>query len=257
MKAQPLSLETCQIENTSFLPGEEITYEVYYNLNFVWFKAAKVVFTVSDLGDEFHIMAKGKTYKSYDWLFKVDDTFESYISKESLYPRKAVRDIKEGKYRLYDRVEFDQENYKATVLRGKSRAELGEELVFDLNGCMHDILSLMYYVRNLPVQKMKKGDTFGVQLFLDKEVYPLRVSYKGLEESKKVKKLGKYNAHLFMPETIEGSVFKKGDKMKIWVSDDNNRIPLLIDSPINVGSVKVVLKDYKNLRYGPVLSVDK
>ncbi|MFX5761066.1 DUF3108 domain-containing protein, partial [Acinetobacter baumannii] len=43
--------------------------------------------------------------------------------------------------------------------------------------------------------------------------------------------------------------FEGGEKMTVWVSDDPNHIPLRIESPISVGSVKVDMMQYKNLRY--------
>ena len=41
--------------------------------------------------------------------------------------------------------------------------------------------------------------------------------------------------------------------MNIWVSDDKNKVPLLIESPISVGSIKAVLKSYSGLRHSSVL----
>jgi hypothetical protein len=48
---------------------------------------------------------------------------------------------------------------------------------------------------------------------------------------------------------IAGNVFKDDAKMTVWVSDDQNRIPVLIESPVSVGSVKMVLKEYWGLKY--------
>ena len=61
--------------------------------------------------------------------------------------------------------------------------------------------------------------------------------------------MGRYETYVFSPATIAGEVFKEGDKMKVWVTKDQNRLPLIIESPLAVGSVKAVLMDYKGLRY--------
>ncbi|MCY7327202.1 MAG: DUF3108 domain-containing protein, partial [Saprospiraceae bacterium] len=58
-----------------------------------------------------------------------------------------------------------------------------------------------------------------------------------------------YNTLKFQPDVIAGNVFKEGEGMSVWVSDDQNRIPLLIESPVSVGSVKMVLKEYWGLKY--------
>nr|HRO73131.1 DUF3108 domain-containing protein [Saprospiraceae bacterium] len=66
---------------------------------------------------------------------------------------------------------------------------------------------------------------------------------------KQIKDLGKFNTVRINPEVVSGNVFKKGDKMQIWVSDDDNRIPLQLESSVSVGSVRMVLKSYKGLKY--------
>jgi len=240
--------EQCFIENNSFQVGEEITYKLYYNWNFVWLAAGEVVFNVSERDGKYHVSATGRTYKTYEWFFKVRDQYESYIDKETLLPETSIRDVHEGGYRLYDKVDFDQERNLAISERGKTKYET-EKKEYSLDGCMHDVLSVIYYTRNLDVERYDEGQEFPVKIFMDKEVWPLNVKYKGKEESKKIKGQGKFKTIKFSPEVIEGEVFEADTEMNIWVSDDGNRIPLLIESPVSVGSVKAVLKDYKGLKY--------
>jgi hypothetical protein len=240
--------QQCFIENRAFQVGEEITYKLYYNWNFVWLAAGEVVFNVSELDGKYHISAKGRTYKTYEWFFKVRDHYESYLDKETLLPQTSIRDVHEGGYKLYDKVDFDQEKNLAVSERGKTKHET-ETKEYSLDGCMHDVLSVVYYTRNLDFERYGEGQEFPVKIFMDKEVWPLNVKYKGKEESKKIKGQGKFKTIKFSPEVIEGEVFKTNTEMNIWVSDDGNRIPLLIESPVSVGSVKAVLKNYKGLKY--------
>jgi hypothetical protein len=241
--------DQCRMPNTTFLPGEKITYKVYYNLNFVWIPAGEVVFTVGDMGSEYHLKATGRTFKSYDWFFKVRDQYESIVDKETLLPSVSVRDVKEGGYTLYDKVEFDQKNKTAYGIRGRSQEKIKERNHFEIDGCMHDILSILYFARNIDYDAMDKGDKLPVSIFLDKEVYPLKVDFKGREANKKIKGLGHFNTIKFSPEVIVGNYFNEGTEMFVWVTDDQNRIPLLIESPVSVGSIKVVLNDYEGLKY--------
>ena len=248
--------EQCFIENRAFQAGEEITYKLYYNWNFVWLAAGEVVFNVEESEGKYHISATGRTYKTYEWFFKVRDYYDSYIDKETLLPYTSIRDVHEGGYKLYDKVDFDQENNLAVSKRGKTKYETTTQK-YNLDGCMHDVLSIVYYTRNLAFDQYNEGQEFPVKIFMDKEVWPLKVKYKGKEESKKVKGLGKFKTIKFSPEVIEGEVFKADTEMNIWVSDDGNRIPLLIESPVSVGSVKAVLKDYKGLKYEMTSKINK
>ena len=42
---------------------------------------------------------------------------------------------------------------------------------------------------------------------------------------------------------MEGDVFKGGENMKVWVSDDERRVPVMVEAKILVGSVKGILDD--------------
>ncbi|MEM1215176.1 MAG: DUF3108 domain-containing protein [Bacteroidota bacterium] len=240
--------EPCETDNDAFQDAEEIVYKIYYNWNFVWLSAGEVVFRVLDDGDEYHLSAKGRTYKSYEWFFKVRDDYDTYINKETMLPRLSIRDIHEGNYRRYDKVTFDQTGRTATSLKGKTRDDATAES-FNLDGCMHDILSIMYLLRNVDASTMNVGDKLPIEIFFDRETFPLQVKYLGDNDNMKIKGQGRFRTHTFSPQLIAGEVFKEGDEMTVHVSKDKNKIPLMIESPVSVGSVKVVLKSYKNLRH--------
>ena len=121
---------------------------------------------------------------------------------------------------------------------------------------MHDMVSILYYARNLDFKNFKTGDSFPIQIFADKETWPLTVTYRGREAGKKIKDLGQYNTLRFSPQVIERDLFPENTEMNVWVTDDANRLPLIIESPLKVGSVKAVLKSQKGLRY-PVAAKQK
>jgi len=248
IEAQKEIIEPCFMENKTFQGGEEITYKLYYNWGVVWLSAGEVTFKVNDMGSQYHVAVAGRTYKSYEWFFKVRDYYDTYIDKNSLLPKTAIRDVSEGKYKLYDEVVFDQENKKASSLRGKTRDEATKK-EYDVGECMHDMLSVIYYSRNIDFESYEEGEEFPVKIFMDKEVWPLNVKYKGKQGRKKIKGKGRFDTIKFSPQVLSGRVFKEGEEMMVYVSDDKNRIPLLIESPVSVGSVKAVLKSYKGLKY--------
>ncbi len=246
--AEQISYEPCRMENNTFEDGEEIVYKLYYNWNFVWLAAGEVTFKVKDLGNKYHLSAHGRTYKSYEWFFTVRDYYDTYIDKETLLPYISIRNVREGGYRLYDAVTFDPNRNVAISNRGKSR-EVAKPTEYSVDNCMHDILSIIYYTRNIDFNHLNEGAQLPIKIFMDKETWPLKVKYKGKESGKKIKGHGKFRTHRFTPEVIVGDVFKEDSQMSVWVSDDQNKIPLLIESPVSVGSVKVVLKSYKGLKY--------
>jgi|AntRauTorckE5430_2_1112549.scaffolds.fasta_scaffold01368_3 hypothetical protein len=246
--------ELCSIHNSSFKTGEELTYKAYYNWNFIWIAAGEITFKVIDQGDKYYINAKGRTYNSYDIFFKVRDEFQVWVDKETMLPTTSVREVREGGYQVYDMMKYDFDKMEIRSYRGKDK-ENTHQLVYDIDHCMHDILSIIYYIRNKDYDKIKAGTDIPIRVFLDKEKYSLAAKYVG-EETKKIKDLGTYKTLKLMPEVISGEVFTDPSGMTIWATADKNRLPLQIESPLSVGSLKAVLKSHKNLRYPVTAKID-
>ena len=240
---------SCSVNNYTFQSGEEITYAVYYNWGVIWIPAGDVVFKVMEEGNQYHFSVVGKTYKSYEWFFKVRDYYDSWVDKKTLLPNVSVRDIREGGYTLYDKNEFNRKNNTIHNIRGRTLATVKEDNHFKVTSCLHDMLSIVYFTRNFDFSNYQPGDQFPIQLFVDKETWNLQVTYKGKEAEKKVKNIGYFSTLKFSPEVIAGDIFPEGANMNMWVTDDANRLPVEIESPVSVGSVRAILKSYKGLRH--------
>jgi len=236
------------MQNNVFQDGERAVYTLYYKMGPMWIGAGTVTFNVEEREDDFKISAVGTTYSGYEWVFKIEDTFESHISKETLLPHTAIRDLEEGKYILWDKINFDQEANVAQYHRGKNPDNTTMK-EYDLEGCMHDVLSIVYYTRNIDFTEFQKGDSFPVSVWLDKHTYNLDVKYDGDQENVKVKGLGRFNVIKFSPQLVGGEVFEEDGVMEIFASNDENKLPLMINSPLKVGSVRAVLTEYNGLKY--------
>lgn len=235
-------------KNTSFKSGEKLTFKVYYNLNFVWINAGNAYFnTVQEDMDGhkvYHVTGDGKTTKSYEWVYKVNDKYETFIDKETMLPLRFVRNVNEGGFKINQDVTFDHKKGKAT----------SNKKVYDIPKSTQDVLSAIFFARNIDYNKHQPGDKIPFSMFLDDKVYNLYIKYQGKEKIKT--KMGTFNALKIVPLLIEGTIFSGGEKMTVWVSDDSNHVPLRINSPILVGSIKVDLIDYSNLR-SPFTSIIK
>ena len=242
--------DICNTQNSVFLPGEKVTYILYYNWNFVWLPAGEVDFRIHDLPNQYHITVVGKTYESYEWLYSSTQRFESYLDKETLLPEMHIKDVVEGSsgYSRYDRTVFNQAKQTAVSHRGKTRDDLTAEQL-DLEQCMHDVVSIVYYARNLKYSEMTVGEKIPMKILMDRETHDVDLRYLGAEAKTKVRGFGKFRTQRFSPQLIAGDVFNEGDEMQIWVTNDRNKLPVLIESPVSVGSVKAVLKSYSGLKY--------
>ena len=231
----------CGIRNTTFQSGESLTFKVYYTLAGIYVGAGEATFNVKierlDNKPVYHLTGDGKTYPFYDSFFKVRDKYESFIDTSTLQPYKFIRNVYEGGYKKFENVTFDQ----------AANTAVSAEAVTKVPNCIQDVLSSVYYARNIDFNKYKVNDKIPFSMFLDNEVYNLYVRYLGKETIKT--KYGKFRSFKFKPLLIKGTIFEGGEKMSVWVSDDANRVPLRIESPISVGSVKVDMMGYRNLRF--------
>jgi murein L,D-transpeptidase YafK len=46
-----------------------------------------------------------------------------------------------------------------------------------------------------------------------------------------------------------GRVFKEKESLTVWVSDDANKIPLLVKADLAVGSLKATLSEFRGLQH--------
>jgi hypothetical protein len=230
----------CGLPNHAFQAGESITYRVYYTLAGVYIAAGEATFTcaLENLNSKpvYHVTGEGKTYSFYDNFFRVRDKYESFIDTSNLQPLKFIRNVNEGNFKKYENVSFNKTAHTAITNSG----------VFKTPECIQDVLSSMYYARNINFSSAKANDTIPFSMFLDNQVYNLYIRYLGRETIKT--KYGKFKAIKFKPLLIKGTIFEGGEKMTVWVSDDANHIPVRVESPISVGSVKVDMMDFRNSR---------
>lgn len=241
------SYNPCGGDNQAFQDGEELVYKIYYNWGLIWLIAGEVRFQVRAYNDKYQLKATGTTYSSYEWFFKVNDRYESEVDKRNLLPHWAIKDVQEGDYKKYDELSFDHDALQVRSKRGSSRWGTKEK-IYPIEPCEHDILSLIYQLRTTDVTSMEIGAHVPMHFFLDGESYQVKMTYEDDDEKYKIKGLGKFRAYRFTPELVGGDIFQEGSKMSILVSKDENKIPLLIESPLKVGSIKAILTSHKGVR---------
>lgn len=231
----------CAIGNISFNGNEQVYFKIFYNVIGLYVDAGTASFTASLAKIQnkpvYHIVGLGNSNPSYDWIFRVRDRYETYIDTATLRPYRFIRHVEEGGYRKDELVNFNHQEQKAISEKGS----------FNVPACIHDVLSSIYYARNIDFSKRTIGEMIPFSMFIDDEVHHLYIRYLGKEIIKT--RYGVFHAIKFSPKLIGGTVFKAGEFMTVWVSDDGNHLPLRIESPISVGRVKVDMMKFKNLRY--------
>ncbi|MGA2822683.1 MAG: DUF3108 domain-containing protein [Bacteroidales bacterium] len=237
------------VRNASFIRGERLKFKAYYD-SFMTGKVLAGVATLEvkfedkkiDGRSTFHIIGEGKSKGAFNFFYKVNDWFESYMDEEYLVPWLFIRNTHEGKYTVDDEVRFNQYSGNFSSHKTNKKMKTGT----------HDILSAFYYCRTLDFSNLKVGDRFPVNFYLDDSIYVSLIEFAGREGVQT--DFGKFRCLRFKPMVATGNVFSQPYPMDIWVSDDQNRIPILARSAVIVGSVKLELTDYKGLA-NPITSL--
>lgn len=238
----------CGIRNSTFENGEHVRFKVYYSTMGIYIGAGEANFTVKLTNyngkPTFHCVGTGNSYKFFDNFYKIRDRYESFIDTASMLPVKFIRNVDEGGYKKYNNVTFNHTDLSAVSVNG----------VYEITPCIQDVISAVYYARNIDFSKYKPGDKILFDMFLDDEIYHMYIKYEGKDEVKT--RYGKFRAIKFKPLLIKGTIFEGGENMTVWISDDANRLMLRAESPIKVGSIKVDMMGYQNLKH-PLTSLIK
>ena len=226
--------------NNAFSVGEKLKYRVSYGIMDAGEAELEVKSTPKKgAGRElFHVVGKGRSLGAFNAFFKVEDVYESYIDKKGVFPWFFVRRVSEGGYKMSQDYTFKQDKLKVDNGAGKS---------FNTPEAIQDMLSCFYYSRTLDYSGMKVGDIKEFKVFMDDEIWPLKIKYVG-EEVIHIRK-GKFNCKKFLPVVIKGRVFASENDCNFWVTNDENRIPVLVRAKIKVGTIKMQLVEWSGIKH--------
>lgn len=222
-----------------FEAGEKLHYRIRYG----FINCANGTLTVEESdrtfkgGEAYHLKADGKTVSAVALIMKVRNTYNSYISAETLQPFLYTESVREGSYKRDSYVRFDRENNVVNTNKG----------AFDIRHNTLDVLSAFYYARALDVSDMEVGDTFELRYFIDDEEYPMVIKYLGKETIKT--DFGRLECLKFTPSLIAGRIFRDDSDMFLWITNDANRIPVKAKVEILIGSLTLDLTGHEGLKY--------
>lgn len=234
------------VRNSSFEPGEVIKYKVHYG----FINAAEGEMVISDkLFDInnrpcYKIDVFGKSVGMFDLFLRIRDNWGTYVDTASIVTQKFYRIIEEGKYRKHEIVDFDQNKNVASVRTYNKKKKIWRPIErFDIPTNVQDMVSGYYFLRTYDFKSLNEGDIINIDAFFDDEVYDFQIRYIGTETIKT--KLGKIRSLVLAPIMPENGLFKGEDSIKVWISNDANKVPLKIKAEMFVGSVEIDITEYK------------
>ena len=241
---QPNRIVIDQKVNDAFQDGEWFRFRMRYGFLNASYAIATVRETTFKDQAVYHVAATGKTTGFARWFFKVDDYFDSYFEKDIVRPIRFVRNISEGNYKRHVEIDFDHINQSGIMhdLLRKTKTEIS----FAPN--LQDLVSAFYFLRNhFDLEGIRVGETASLHMIYDKKPFAFRFRFLGYENVKT--KFGVVPCVKFRPYVEEGRIFKKESGLSLWVSNDNNRVPIKVVAELSVGSLDVDLVDFRGLKH--------
>lgn len=236
-------------KNSAFTFGEELQFEVTYG----WLNLAEAKLQISrravneQMRPHYKIDVYGKTKGAATIFGRVNDNWGTHLDTGTLLPSLSYRHIEEGKYRKNEKIFFDQQNRKAKMeWYDRDNRTIKDSKEFKLPGQVQDVVSGFYYLRSMDLTNLKKGQTILITGFFDKEIYNLKLIFEGTEQIQT--SLGLIDTYIFSPMMPQNRLFRGDYPVKVWVTKDQNKIPVKIKANLFIGSLNIDISSAKGLR---------
>lgn len=242
----------CKVKNTAFSSGEQVNYDLYMNIAFFTARAGKGSLTVTEANyrgvNAYKTVMLLNTSGLAGSIYSVSDTLTSYTDKD-LRPLLFTKEAHEGDDHSVERqsYSYDGNSVKIRTYRMRNGKERFDEII-ETDQCTYDYLSVIPYIRNMDYTGMKQGDKHHIRFISGKKSVNMYVNYLGTStvRGNDGKKYDVINLSL----TILDDAFEnQKDALKASLTNDENRIPVIIETVLKKGSVKALLRDMSGVRH--------
>ena len=232
-------VRTVHEEGLAFQAGESMEFILHYKWGMINTDVGTATVCLDSLtfnGQEaFCCSVKGKTTRMFDRIFRVREDFSSWFTRDGMKPLKFTRDTYEGGYEARNTYLYEwdvAEPHIAADIYTSKRGQISMQL--PLTPCTYDLPALFFFARNMDIDNVEPGRRYPMTFAIDDDVYNVYFILYG-RETIKVKGLGTVKTIRFAAKLLEGEVFKGEEDMMIWISDDENRLPVYFEAPLLVG----------------------
>jgi len=242
---------TSQNIDYPFKSGEYALYGAYFNWHFIWIQSGDVEFRADTATykqqNAWHLKALGKTFKAYDLLYEVRDTFEVFCKADSFSPIYSRRVLNHARKNTVHEYSFNYATRKIETLIHQSKKPVYKASL-PIQENTFDLLATAYNFRKFDFNKLFVGQKVPYRMLIDREVADLYFRYLG-KENVKTRNGKEYRCHKVSVYLLQGDFFPEGEYMKVWFTDDKNHLPVQVETEILVGTVKALLIETKSIKY--------
>ncbi len=246
-------VRTVNEDSLAFQHGERMDFVLHYRWGAINTDVGTATVELDSLTynghKAFHCSAYGKTTRMFDLFFKVREDFDSWFTRDGLVPLKFTRDTYEGGYEAKNVYHYNRSLAEPLINAEVYSSKRGLRLMeLPLTPCTFDLPALFFFARNMDFDSIEPGRKYPMTFAIDDDVFNVYFILHG-RETVKVKGLGTVKTIKFAAKLLEGEVFKGEEDMLIWVTDDENRLPVYFEAPLLVGVASGRMTGYDGLKH--------
>ena len=238
---------------TAFQAGEKLTYTASYNMSGLMTDLAELTMQTSEVKTSKSTLLKlkctARTYSKWDNFFKIRDLYESYVNPKSLTPYLYQRDINEGSYYKFVKYTF---NHKTKSVKTLIRKNMKVGGTYDMKKNVaiksgtKDLVTTIYHIRNLDIHKASIGSSDSFTVLFDTKETNITFTLLGKETIKT--QLGNKDCYKLAISVNKSDFLKGKNNNLLWLTADENKIPVYAKFKIAVGSGELRIKSATGLK---------
>jgi hypothetical protein len=241
-----------QSDSFPFQSGEELRYDIHYKYGLVMLKGGTAKYRINSATyagrSTYRSSLDFKTTSFFDKIFKIRDTLNSYVSVPNLVPIYHNRSVNEGSTHFTEKIFMQKHSasFSEAHIIQERKSEIKLDTVLSVNNLGYDILNIFMFIRTLDISEYEAGESFQCTVFIGKRKVNIITRYAG--QAIIEKNNSKYKTHKFNIDIADEVFNESKNSMEVWLSDDENRIPVKLKAKLKIGAAEADLSSYKNLK---------
>lgn len=224
-----------------FRVGEKVTFNISYFRVVAGELTLQVMPFVEVNGvKSYHFRIHVKSNDFFSKMYAVDDVADTYVDFEQFRPFTHTIDVREAKQLASIRSVYDWTTNKGSYWHKKITKEKGEEKKeyhWDLAPYSQNVVSAIFYLRNFTFRENKK-----VAFNMADEDKNLIFRGEVVRKEKLDTAIGELDTLVIKPQFEVDGLFKPVGDILIWMTDDDRKLIVRIESKIRIGTLVAKIK---------------
>lgn len=242
-----------QAQNNTIAAGEKLTFTASYNMSGLMTDLAQVTMETTAVNTSkatlLRLRCKAQTYSKWDNFFKINDIYETYVNPNTLAPYLHKREINEGGYYKKMQYNFNKSTNTVKSVKTKRRKDGGfwdENKNLTISSSTNDIVTTIYYIRNLDIHKAPIGSSDSFTILFDNEETRMKMTLLGKETI--ATKIGKKECYK-IAISVDSNILSGSNSNILWLTADANKIPVYAKFKVPVGNGELKIQSATGLKH--------